>query len=39
MNAKVTIGRPRFVTLEDALGWHASALAQYGGADCEHETA
>lgn len=25
------IGRPRFITLEECLAWHESALAEYGG--------
>lgn len=28
---RLPIGRPRFVTLEEALGWHDTAIAQYGG--------
>jgi len=27
------IGRPRFVTTEEALGWHAVLIAQYGGSE------
>lgn len=27
------IGRPRFVTTDEARGWHAVLIAQYGGAD------
>lgn len=27
------IGKPRFVTLDEALGWHAVAIAEYGGAE------
>jgi len=25
------IGRPRFVTVDEALAWHEAALAEYGG--------
>lgn len=25
------LGRPRFVTVDDALGWHAIAITRYGG--------
>ncbi len=25
------IGRPRFVTIEEVIGWHETAIAQYGG--------
>ncbi len=28
---RLPIGRPRFVALEEALGWHETAIAQYGG--------
>jgi death-on-curing protein len=27
------IGRPRFVTTEEALGWHAVLIAEYGGSE------
>lgn len=32
MNPGPSIGRPRFVTLDDALAWHEISLVQYGGA-------